>query len=122
MTRRTLAADDAVQLDLIRRTAPGKDDDAWVKERQIKLRSRLRETPAVPDGPCCQRCAHWRAPGRSDDFGECRRALVVTRGSGKFERGTVVTVAEAAQLYGLEGEPMRTKPWFAGCSRYEGDA
>lgn len=95
-------------------------DDKRFREDRKRRRRKPDPLPDVPDGPCCLRCRNWRPPGPHDDFGECRvLQVLLDRAPGSAEKGTIVSVEEAIErYYGTPREDLRTRAFFAGCSRY----
>lgn len=108
----------------IARTARNHDELAWARQQRRKRRTAPRI--ALPDGPCCARCRHWRAPVDDALYGSCRklRALVSGRHNGAVAGQRLPGEAPDPRIAeeitrGLDGEsePLRTKPHFA-CSRF----
>lgn len=102
--------------DVVRDTHKSKDELRW--ERQQRSKRRKLEPAAIPAGPCCARCTHWLLP-TGGDRGECRVALVVTKGRAK---GVVMTITEhEARVYSMRDveviEPLSTAPHFT-CSQF----
>jgi len=101
--------------------------DRWTdhKPDDLKAARRKGKKPAVPDRmpdvPCCGRCANWIGPADGDDFGQCRKAVVVIgpRIPRGFDVGTLVALDEIGpnQLIG-PSELMRVRDWAPACSRF----
>lgn len=93
----------------------GEDDIRFKKERKRKSAPKP-ELPAMPDGPCCGRCAFWERPTGDDAFGQCRE--IVAEFEGPSDRRRVLTRDEAAKQFMLGVEPLRTRDFAPACSRY----
>lgn len=100
----------------------GDDDRTFAKEQSRKRAPKPVLPAALPDGPCCGRCGHWRRPESVGGFGECAITCVVTgRLYGAVEssaNGSALTVDEAVSDPGIEWEPLRTKGFAEGCRWY----
>lgn len=75
--------------------------------------------PAIPDGPCCFRCRNWHPPGKQDDFGRCRVAVVVReREPGGPEKGTLMPHKEATERMLMGWDFMSVRGFAPACSQY----
>lgn len=103
---------------IIQATFMSEDDKRFAKERGRKSTPKPT-VPVLPDGPCCARCEHWKAPGSHDEFGTCLMlATVGERTTFGPERGTIVAVELALQQVDWAWDYLATKPYLAGCSRF----
>lgn len=93
----------------------GEDDIRFRRERKRK-RAPKQDLPSMPDGPCCGRCRSWERPDAGDDFGQCRE--VVVQLDGPADKRRVMTREEAAALFELGVDPLRTRDFAPACSRY----
>lgn len=97
--------------EMAQKTFLGPDDKRFLAEKKRK-RAPKAELPAIPDGPCCARCANWEAPN-DDGFGQCREVVIVDDGHADTRRA--MTRAEARELFLFGGDPLRTRGFFEGC-------
>lgn len=113
MTRRD-ASDVSVQTAFI---GHSEDDRQFRAEKRRKYGPKVVLDP-IPDGPCCNNCRNWRASETKDPFGTCRLLVTVReRVSMGPQPGTTLGIEDVRDV-DFEWEFMRTRPAFAGCSRY----
>lgn len=93
------------------KTFLGPDDKRFLSDKKRRRAPKI-ELPAIPDGPCCARCANWEAPDE-DGFGQCREVVIVEDGYADTRRA--ITRTEARSLFLFGGDPLRTRGFFAGC-------
>lgn len=100
---------------IVQATFLGADDKRFAAEKKRKRAPRV-ELPAIPDGPCCARCANWKPDTDPDDFGVCLAlATVAERVTFGPERGTVVSIEQAIQQADWAFDYLSTRGFFAGC-------